>query len=177
MNRRKPREYAISEIILHKKGSQYYEYNNFSNRIPLPENIKSRVNSLVRYAVDSGMLRYIAYASAVKYVLEHEYPEYLLLMTDSPEPPLRGYSKCLRIWSELGLIHNTSKREALMRVVNSREFEDKLISEGIPSNLLNMVRQRVIEYMDDVGIPEGSLKKIIKSLINTALELGGAIRV
>ena len=161
---------------IYYKTPQYHGYENLLNPIFNPEHVKNRVNDLVRYAVDS-ILSYIAYASALKYILEHEYPEYLLPLIDSPKPPLRGYSKCLRIWSELGLIHNTSKREALMRVVNSREFEDRLVSEGIPSNLLNTVRQRMMERIERGEVPKGSLLKSIKSLINIALEIGGDVHV
>ncbi len=161
---------------IYYKTPRYYGYENLLNSIFNPEHIKSGVNDLVRYAVDSGMLQYIAYISAVKYVLEHEYPEYLLLI-NVHEPSLRGYSKCLRIWSELGLIRNTSKREVLMRVVNSREFEDKFVSEGVPTSLLNTVKQRITEHIDRDRVPKGSLKEIVKNLIDTALELGGEIHV
>ena len=175
MNRHMPREYTFSETVFHK-SSQYYEYKNLSSKILLPENIKNRVNSLVRYAVDNGMLQYIAYISAVKYVLEHEYPEYLLLI-NVHEPPLRGYSKCLRIWSELGVIHNMPRKMVLMRVVNSREFEDRLVSEGVPTSLLNTVKQRIMEHIDRGKVPKGNLRRSVKSLMDMALELGGEIHV
>ncbi len=154
------------------KGSEYYMFKSIFSSISLPRPIETRVNQLVKHAVDKGVLSYVAYASALRYVLEHENPEYLLII-DLPELPLRGYAKCIRIWSELGVIKNTSRKDVVIKVIRSREFESILSSEGIPTNLLNTIRQKVIQHINDNGVPKGSLRKIVRNLIPLALKYVG----
>jgi hypothetical protein len=125
------------------------------------------IRRLVKAAVDNGVLYYVAYTSALKYVLENESPEYLLLL-DNPAIPMKGYMKCIRLWRDIGLIRPISRREAVIRVINSRMFGDTLIENGVPISLLDSIRERLLNRLKGM-ILRDSLKNIIDQIVDRAI--------
>jgi len=150
------------------RSPRYYSYKSKFSKISLPKDLERRVNSLVSFAVASGVLGYIAYASAIRYVLEHEAPEYLLKV-QLPELPIKGYAKCLRIWSELGIVKHTPRREAVLRAINSPFFDEVLEARGVDSNLIGIIKERIIRMINGGGVPKGDLGKALMKLLSAAI--------
>jgi len=161
------------------KGSKYRFYKCIlPNRDDLPTDVVKRIKELERSAIQNGILSYMAYACALKYVLENEHP--LLFPDLDIDIPMRGYVKCIRIWRSAGLINSFDKEKLALNIVNSRDFENYLFAKGFPRdiNLVNSVRKWVIDQIKLCGI-RGSLRKTLHSMISHAISIyaGGVVNV
>lgn len=145
-----------------------YVYKDAINRMVIPSDVKKRIEHLVRYATSRGVLSYIAYRSALRYVIENECPEFLLKI-DLSKVPIRGYAKCISIWRDAGLIKHTSRREAITRAINSPLFEAIFVGNGFDGEFLDKLRERVIELLDERGAPRGNLRTAILRLVSIAM--------
>ena len=161
------------------KGSKYRFYKCIlPSRDDLPAEVIKRIKELERSAIQNGILSYMAYACALKYVLENEHPLLLPDLNDI-DIPLRGYVKCIRIWREAGLINNVDKEKLALNIVNSRDFENYLFARGFPRdiNLVNNIRKWIINQIRLRGI-RGSLRETLHSMISHAISIyGSAINV
>jgi len=106
----------------------------------------------------------------LKYILENEYPELLLLYDD----PLlmKGYMRCLRIWQEAGLVKPISKREAIEKAISSDVFDSILIENGIPENLLSTVKKGLLSRINRLKMKR-PLKEILQQLIDFTISRYG----
>jgi hypothetical protein len=143
--------------------------HNYDQNHKIPPYVKRRVISLYTYAIQNKVPSYIAISVALKYVLENEYPE-LLFKFDEPLP-MKGYAKCIAIWSRAGLVRPINKREAIRRAISSPLFDQILIENGVPYEKISVVKERIDQFVNEYG---GNLRQILRRIISRVIS---AVRV
>jgi len=129
---------------------------------PIPAYVQRRVDELYGYAVENGVLSYIARNAALKYVLENEYPE--LLFKFNEPLPMKGYARCIALWSRAGLVKPISKREALKKAISSPLFDQILLNNGVSYERINTVKNEILKQIDKY---RGSLRQVLHQIVST----------